>query len=95
MDHSDDGGDTRANVGEPIDGDSGSSRSSFCYEIPNPSLVIPVYFDVSSDSEMTNGDLDDDPEEDVESDGDDVSKDPEFTPETYKVSHDKWSNVNS
>ena len=44
---------------------------------------------------MTNGDLDDDPEEDVESDGDDVSKDPEFTPETYKVSRDKSSNVNS
>ena len=75
-----------ADVREPRDENSDSSRDSSCYEIPNPSPVIPVYEEISSDSEMTND------EEDLAED--DLATDPEFTPETYKVSRDKRDNVN-
>ena len=51
--HSDDDnddGNSGANVGEPAVRGNGTFSGSSCYEIPNPSPVIPVYVEVSSDS---------------------------------------------
>ena len=70
-----------AEVRSPSNGHTESSADSSCYEIPNPNPVTPVYVELSSDSEMTNEE-------------DDPINDPEFTPETYKVSRDKREGVN-